>query len=174
MRIRPAHPTDAAAVNELLRQLGYPQDGTATTATRIQAWADDPASAAYVAEGDGDLLGLVAVHLCPFFERTGSWGRIVALIVSEHARGQGIGEQLVTAAESFATGRGCVRMEVTSADHRPGAHRFYRRGGYHDQAGRSSRFLRELNDEDSRRGRHRAMEVPLTRAGRRARQAGAP
>src|SRR4051794_15309600 len=45
MQIRLAHTTDAAAVNELLDQLGYPQDGTATTATRIQTWGDDPAGA---------------------------------------------------------------------------------------------------------------------------------
>src|SRR4051794_22037519 len=74
MQIRLAHTTDAAAVNELLHQLGYAQDGTATTATRIQTWGDDPSSAAYVAEADGDLLDLVAVHICPFFERTGSSG----------------------------------------------------------------------------------------------------
>lgn len=144
MRIRPAHTTDAAAVTELLHQLDYPQDDPATTASRIRIWSDDPSSAAYVADADGDLLGLVAVHICPFFERAGSWGRIVALIVSGHARGQGVGGQLVTAAESFATRRGCVRMEVTSADRRLDAHEFYRRRGYIDQTGRSSRFLRDL------------------------------
>ena len=44
MQIRLAHTTDAAAVNELLHQLGYAQDGTATTATRIQTWGDDPSA----------------------------------------------------------------------------------------------------------------------------------
>lgn len=146
MRIRPAHTTDAATVDDLLHQLGYPQDGTATTASRIQAWADDPSSAAYVADADGDLLGIVAVHICPFFERTGSWGRIVALVVSDRARGRGVGGRLVAAAESFARSRGCMRMEVTSADRRQDAHAFYRRRGYLDQTGRSSRFLRELNN----------------------------
>src|SRR5215469_12619145 len=126
MRIRPVSTTDAAAVNELLHQLGYPQDGAATTATRIQTWGDDPSSAAYVADADGDVLGLVAVHVCPFFERTDAWGRIVALVVSDQARGRGVGGQLVAAAESFATSRGCVRMEVTSAARRHGAHEFYR------------------------------------------------
>jgi GNAT superfamily N-acetyltransferase len=148
MQIRLAHSADAAAVNELLHQLGYPQDGATTTANRIQTWGDDPASAAYVADADGDLLGLVAVHICPFFERTGSWGRLVALIVSEQARGQGVGGQLVTAAESFASSRGCVRMEVTSGDRRRDAQEFYRRRGYLDQTGRSSRFLRDLQDTD--------------------------
>jgi GNAT superfamily N-acetyltransferase len=146
MQIRLAHTTDAAAVNELLHQLGYAQDGAAATATRIQTWDDDVSSAAYVAVADGEVLGLVAVHICPFFERVGSWGRIVALVVADHARGRGIGGQLVTAAESFAASRGCVRMEVTSADRREDAHEFYRLCGYIDQAGRSSRFLRDLKD----------------------------
>jgi GNAT superfamily N-acetyltransferase len=144
MRIRLARTTDASAVNELLHQLGYPQDDTAATATRIQAWRHDPASAAYVAAADDNLLGLVAVHVCPFFEGTGAWGRIVTLIVADRARGQGVGGQLVAEAESFATTRGCVRMEVTSANRRQDAHQFYRNRGYTDQTGRSSRFLRDL------------------------------
>ncbi len=146
MRIRRAHPTDAAAVNALLHQLGYEQHDTVATVSRIQIWSDDPAAAAYVAEADGDLLGVVAVHSYPFFQLAGSSGRIVALVVLDQARGQGIGRQLMTAAESFAARRGCVRMEVTSGDHRQGAHEFYRRCGYVDQTGTSSRFLRDLND----------------------------
>lgn len=144
MRIRPARGTDADAVNELLHQLGYPQDDRAATAARIRAWADDPASAAYVADADGDLLGIVAVHVCPFFEREGSWARITALVVSDRTRGRGVGSRLVAAAESFATDHGCLRIEVTSADRRSEAHRFYRGRGYTDQTGRSSRFLRDL------------------------------
>jgi GNAT superfamily N-acetyltransferase len=144
LQIRLAQTTDAALVNGLLHQLGYPQDDTAAAAARIQAWGDDPSSAAYVADGDGDLLGLVAIHVCPFFERAGSWGRIVALVVSDQARRRGVGGQLVAAAESFAAGRGCLRMEVTSADRRQDAHGFYLRRGYRDQAGQSSRFLRDV------------------------------
>ncbi|GAB2856860.1 GNAT family N-acetyltransferase [Lentzea nigeriaca] len=146
MQIRPAQTADAAAVDELLRQLGYPQDRAGATVTRIKAWEDDPSSAVYVAEAGEGLLGLVAVHVGPFFERDGCWGRIVALVVSDQARGQGIGAQLVAAAEAFAAGHGCARMEVTSNDRRRDAHEFYRRRGYVDQAGRSSRFMRDLGD----------------------------
>lgn len=145
MRIRLAHPDDAAAVDELLGQLGYPQDDTAATAARIQAWRHDPASAAYVADAGGDLHGLVAVHVCPFFERTGSWARIVAIVVADRSRGQGVGGRLMAEAETFATRNGCVRVEVTSADRREDAHAFYRRLGYLDQTGGSSRFLRDLD-----------------------------
>ncbi|ALG06993.1 GNAT family N-acetyltransferase [Kibdelosporangium phytohabitans] len=161
MQVRLVRATDAAAVDELLHQLGYPQDDTAATATRIQTWRDDPANAAYVADADGDLLGLIAVRVNPFFERPGSWGRIVALVVSDQVRGQGVGRRLVAVAESFAASHGCVRMEVTSSDRRRDAHEFYRRGGYANQAGRSSRFLRDLDDT----GRH---EDPLAQRQGRA------
>ncbi|MQM28625.1 GNAT family N-acetyltransferase [Glycomyces albidus] len=143
MLVRPVRAADAAAVGELLRQLGYPQDDPAATAARIESWNADPSSAAFAAE-DGGVLGVVAVHVCPFFERPGAWGRIVALVVADGARGRGIGGRLVAAAESFAAGRGCVRMEVTSNDRREDAHAFYRGRGYIDQAGHSSRFLRDL------------------------------
>ncbi|WP_144300646.1 GNAT family N-acetyltransferase [Stackebrandtia nassauensis] len=148
--LRLAHTTDAAAVNDLLHQLGYPQDDTATTAARIQTWNDDPASAAYVADANGVLLGLVAVHVCPYFERNGSWGRIVALVVADQARGQGLGGKLVAAAESFAESQGCVRMEVSSSNRREAAHKFYRHRGYINQTDRSSRFQRDLHDTNHR------------------------
>jgi GNAT superfamily N-acetyltransferase len=148
LQVRPAGTADATAVAGLLHQLGYPQEDVAATASRIRTWADDPSSAAYVADADGHVLGVVAVHVCPSFERAGSWGRLVALVVSDRARGQGVGGQLVAAAQSFAASHGCVRMEVTSADRRHDAHEFYRRRGYVDQTGRSSRFLCDLDDTD--------------------------
>ncbi|WBB58159.1 GNAT family N-acetyltransferase [Streptomyces sp. WMMC500] len=153
MRIRAARGSDASAVNELLGQLGYPQDGRAATARRIRTWAADPSGAVYVAEAGDDLLGVIAVHVCPFFERDGSWGRIVALVVSDRARGCGVGSHLVAAAESFAVTRGCLRMEVTSGDRRRAAHEFYRSRGYAGQAGESSRFLRDLPRADDHPGR---------------------
>lgn len=143
-RTRQARDTDAPAVNRLLHQLGYPQESDPATAARIRQWAEHPDSAAYVAEADGEVLGVVAVHVCPFFERPGSWARLVALVVADHARRRGVGGRLVAEAESFATSHGCVRMEVTSADRRADAHAFYRRHGYVDEAGNSSRFLRDL------------------------------
>ncbi|WP_328993448.1 GNAT family N-acetyltransferase [Kribbella sp. NBC_01245] len=149
MKIRPVRRADTSAVTELLDQLGYPQDDHAATANRIQTFADDPSSAAYVAEAGDELLGVIAVHVGPFFERDGSWGRIVALVVSDRARGRGVGSQLVAAAESFAATRGCRRMEVTSNDRRQDAHEFYQRRGYTTQAGTSSRFLRDLGSPPS-------------------------
>lgn len=130
MDIRLARSTDAAAINELLDQLGYPQSDPATTAARIKTWTDDPDGAVYVADTEQGLLGVISVHTCPFFERDGTWARIVALVVSDKARRQGVGSHLITAAETFATNQGCLRMEVTSAAHRSQAHTFYESHGY--------------------------------------------
>jgi GNAT superfamily N-acetyltransferase len=152
MLIRPADVADAAAVNELLALLGYPQGAPEGTATRIKAWNGDPSSIVYVAEESKVVLGVIAVQICPFFEREGCWGRITALVVSERARRRGVASQLVAAGESFAQSHGCVRMEVTSRQERSDAHEFYRRYGYDDQAGKSSRFLRDLSLAGQRDG----------------------
>ena len=146
VRIRPANSGDASDVTQLLIALGYAQTAEVAVAARIGAWAEDPLRAVYVALDGEDAVGVIAVQVCDFFERAGAWGRIVALVVADRARGQGVGSQLVTAAESFAATRGCLRLEVTSAIHRRGAHKFYRRRGYVDQATTSSRFLRDLVD----------------------------
>ncbi|WP_405059352.1 GNAT family N-acetyltransferase [Kribbella sp. NBC_01505] len=143
MIVRPAEAGDAAAVSELLVQLGYPDQDTEATAARIRAWHVDPTSAAYVADADGNLLGVVAVHVGPYFERTGSWARVVALVVSEQVRGQGIGGRLMAAAEEFAVEHGCLRVELSSSDRREDAHAFYQGRGYVNQSGRSSWFRRE-------------------------------
>ncbi|MGI5131372.1 GNAT family N-acetyltransferase [Pseudonocardia sp. CA-107938] len=144
MEIRSARIADTDAVNELLVQLGYPGGGRSTTAERIRSWVDDPTRAVLVADADGDVLGVIAVQICPFFERDGAWARITALVVADRARRQGVGARLVEAAEEFAAGHGCIRVEVTSADRRHDAHSFYKRRGYADQTGTSTRFLRDL------------------------------
>jgi GNAT superfamily N-acetyltransferase len=148
LKIRPVRRTDASAVCELLHQLDYPQL-EAATADRIQAWAEDPSSAAFVAEAGDGVLGVIAVHVCPYFERDGAWARIVALVVSDRARRRGVASALVAAAEAFAAGQGCLRMEVTSSDRRHDAHAFYRSRGYVDLAGTSSRFRRDLPHTDT-------------------------
>jgi GNAT superfamily N-acetyltransferase len=77
---------------------------------------------------------------------------LTALVVREPSRGQGIGHRLVAAAEEIARGRGCRRIEVTSAEHRTDAHDFYRHLGY---AETSRRFIKHIPEvgEDVTEGR---------------------
>ena len=52
------------------------------------------------------------------------------MVVSENSRGDGVGRKLVEKLESWFRKNNCLRFEVTSGDHRIGAHRFYEGFGY--------------------------------------------
>lgn len=107
-------------------------------------WTVDDSSAAFVWEDEGEVLGVIAVHVCPWFEKEGNWARIVALVVAEASRGRGVGRELMSAAERFARQNGCQAVELTSRNTRTDAHAFYRRLGFADQNVKSTRFHREL------------------------------
>ena len=129
----------------LLGQLGYPateQD----VRDRLAYWTDDPASALFAVADDQDrLLGVAALHVTPILEITGKFGRLVALVVDDAARGRGVGSMLMAAVEERARAAGCLFLEVTSSQHREQAHRFYEGRGYRDTRDRSRRFLRPLD-----------------------------
>jgi GNAT superfamily N-acetyltransferase len=80
--------------------------------------------------GNGEVAGVLAFQIIPLFHIAGDLGRITALVVSSRFGRRGIGRQLVAAAERFGWERGCARIEITSGDHRPGAHAFYEAIGY--------------------------------------------
>ncbi|GIE32742.1 hypothetical protein Ait01nite_057870 [Actinoplanes italicus] len=132
---------DAKRLAVLLGQLGYPTD-EATVRERLRGWADDPASHLLGAEADGVLIGVAALHTMPALETDGRLGRLLALVVDEHHRGQGVGESLVSAVEELARATGCLRMEITSSRHRVRTHEFYQRLGYEDRCPVSARFLK--------------------------------
>jgi GNAT superfamily N-acetyltransferase len=143
IRIRPTETADAAAIAELLTQLGYPATADDVVA-RLQYWFADERSRVIAAEIDGDLVGVAAVHAVPLLEHTGSRGRLVALVVDEASRRQGVARALVAAAEREAAELGCLEMEITSARDRYAAHDLYSRLGYEDACTRAARFVRPL------------------------------
>lgn len=128
----------------LLAELGYPDNQVADVRQRLALWASEATSRALVAERQDQVLGIVAVTAIPYLEHEGRWGRIVALVVSSTCRGQGIGRQLVQAAENAASELGCVVMEVTTARSRTESHPFYQNLGYLDGGVRSARYLKDL------------------------------
>lgn len=142
--VREAVPEDAATVATLLVELGYPDNDEVGVRARLADWAAEASGTVLVAEREDEVVGVIAVFALPFIERAGKWGRIVALVTSESCRGQGVGRDLVVAAEDAALRLGCVRMEVTSANRRIGAHAFYERLGYENWADQAGRFLKEL------------------------------
>lgn len=133
--IRPACDADAQRLVPLIAELGYAitVDRLREKLAAIEASRIDHALVAV--EGER-LLGCIALHVLPLFHAEGNLGRITALVVAASKRGQGIGHALMASSHAWFETRGCVRVEVTSGDHREDAHRFYARQGYARQGQR--------------------------------------
>jgi ribosomal protein S18 acetylase RimI-like enzyme len=126
--IRDARAADVPALAALVAELGYPTP-EATMAVRLNAMID-AGEKVLVAERDGDVVGLLTLHVTPVLHRPTAVGRLTALVVAERARGAGVGRSLVAAAEHILAARGCALIEVTSNQRRTDAHAFYQRLGY--------------------------------------------
>ena len=127
---RPLRIDDAAAVAALNEGLGYP-----TTAGRVRARIE-------VLMASDERLGLAALwrdvlvgwvdaavehHL-----QAEPVVTIGGLVVREDLRGNGIGQQLCSAVETWAATLGVAVVRVRSQQKRTDAHRFYARDGYEE------------------------------------------
>jgi GNAT superfamily N-acetyltransferase len=79
-------------------------------------------------------------------ERDEPVGRLIALVVGEHASGMGVGRALVAHVEQRARREGCVQLDLSSSDRRRYAHVFYRRLGFADV---SRRFVKDLTPDEA-------------------------
>jgi GNAT superfamily N-acetyltransferase len=142
--VRGAGPADAPAIAGLLAELGYPTS-PADVGGRLAELEASGRSAALVAEHADEVAGVLTLHTVPVLHEPGDWCRVTVLVVGAAARRRGLGRALVAEAEAMARARGCVRIEVTSALHRAGAHELYRSMGF----GRvSEHFLKTLAAPD--------------------------
>ena len=137
--VRKAQTSDAAGIAGLMAQLGYPSCAD-EMAVRLERVVTSPSDLVLVSEQDGDISGLIAVHLIPMLHADGSTGRVTAFIVSEAHRGQGIGTELMRAAQEWAWSNNCRKLEVTPGTERTRAKQFYQRMGF---APANLRFLNE-------------------------------
>lgn len=139
--IRDARPQDAAAIADLLTQLGYPTEEEAVEGRldRLKVVGDCVA----VAELEGHVVGLVHLQVSPAIERDRPEAKLGALVVDGAHRGRGVGRLLVEAMEAEARRRGCELLFLTTSERRDEAHAFYERLGL-AQTGR--RYGRTLNE----------------------------
>jgi GNAT superfamily N-acetyltransferase len=142
MQVRTAMGGDAAGIAALIDILGYPCTPDEAI-ERLRAIAAEPDQTLLVADRSGELCGLLGLDLMYYLPLGARTCRITALVVAPTHEGEGIGRELLQAAEVWARQAGAARIEVTSAAHRNEAHAFYRACGYSDGA---MRFVKRLGD----------------------------
>ena len=142
VEIRMSTPEDAAAVGCLLEQLGYVVEPH-RAAERIRRLGETGVDPILLAVADGQVLGLLAMHLTQMLQYQTPVMRVTALIVERHARRRAIGKLLMERAERLAAAAGCEFVELTSALGRTEAHAFYRSIGYEPNSLRFRKVLRE-------------------------------
>ncbi|MEX3671993.1 GNAT family N-acetyltransferase [Paraburkholderia phenoliruptrix] len=126
---RESEPSDHCSIALLLHQLGY-EATPALILEKLQLLIPSPSDKIFVATVHDKVVGSISLHVLPLFHAAGYLGRITSMVVDKHHQGAGIGSALIAAAERWFETVGCVKLEVTSGDHRPDAHRFYARHGF--------------------------------------------
>jgi ribosomal protein S18 acetylase RimI-like enzyme len=129
MKIRKAIYNDIDEVLNLLHELGYPSLKDIIIESLTEHRRSDDYEVLVAEDGD-ILLGCISLHVTKLFHVAGNAGRITSLVVSPEKRGLGIGKALVNAADQYFKKKGCIKAEVTSSDHRKGAHNFYQSQGF--------------------------------------------
>jgi predicted N-acetyltransferase YhbS len=127
--LRRATEADAKHVESLLAELGYPSK-EADVRHRLRRSLGSDTSCFLLAQSASEVIGLVSAELIPYFPNGSTICRVTGLVVSAHHRGRGVGEKLLAGAADFARQHHCSGIEITSAEHRLDAHRFYQRLGF--------------------------------------------
>ena len=139
-RVREAMPRDAAALTGLIRELGY--EATEAEVRKRLAALRKRGEPPLVADRDG-VIGCLTWHVRIMLHRPRPVGRISMMVVTERARGGGVGAALLEAAEARLHALGCGLVEVTSNMKRMRAHAFYERRGYERTSYRFAKLIQE-------------------------------
>ena len=140
---RDANYGDEVALTVLMNELGYPTT-YAEMAARFKSIAEHPDYKSILAVSKGDVVGMAGLAKGIFYEKNGTYVRIVAFVVKQTHRRLGIGEALINAAEQWAAeqGAGTVYINSRNADERKAAYSFYQKMGY---IIKSSGFVKQLS-----------------------------
>jgi ribosomal protein S18 acetylase RimI-like enzyme len=124
LTIRAAEMTDAAAIAQLMCELGY-ETSTAEMQQRLESILCDARFRTFVAEVDNQVCGMIGTLTHASHEHNDTSGKIIALVVSKKQRRSGIGCTLIAAAEKDLANHGVTRVSLTTRFSRKEAHQFY-------------------------------------------------
>jgi len=144
LTIRAAEMNDAAALAQLMCELGY-ETTKSEMQIRMDRIATDERYRTFVAVRDGKVWGMIGTVTSPSYEHNDLGGRILALVTSKTMRRRGIGRALIAAAEKDFVQKGIRRIALDTKLTREDAHRFYESLGYERNGWR---FVKKLSAND--------------------------
>lgn len=103
---------------------------------------DSKRECVYVAEIEGHVVGFIHIEKYDLLYFS-SMANILGIAVSGKVRRQGIGKQLIVAAEEWAKSNNIFEMRLNSGESRKEAHSFYRNLGYSNEK-MQLRFTKKL------------------------------
>ena len=143
LTIRAAEINDAAALAQLMCELGY-ETTESEMQMRLERIATDERYRTFVAVGDGKVCGMIGTLTYPSIEHNDLSGRIVALVILKTMRRRGIGRALIAIAEKDFAQRGIRRIALNTRLTREDAHKFYESLGYERNGFRFTKDLASI------------------------------
>lgn len=131
MIIREPLHTDALELSGLMDDLGYPTSKSQMQ-TRMRTIQNDPNYQTFVAENEGGLIGMIGLFKGFSYEKDEPYVRIIAFVVKEEYRKQGVGQALVSHAEDWAEQVGAHKIAVNTSQVRTQSRVFYTNRGFVD------------------------------------------
>lgn len=89
-----------------------------------------------------NVVGFISLSLQQHLHHAALVAEIQELMIAAACRGQGVGQQLLNAAQHIAVSHGAVTIELSTNQRRTDAHRFYLREGFQCS---HYRFVKPLN-----------------------------
>ncbi|MCF2859485.1 GNAT family N-acetyltransferase [Pseudoalteromonas sp. SMS1] len=142
LTVRPAQMKDVAALTELTSQLGYHSTQSELTQRLAMITASNKHMALVAHAEDVWLLGWVVIEHRVTLE-SGERAEITGLVVSDKARGQGVGKRLVQNAIEWAKAQSLNKVMVSSNITRDGSHHFYRQIGFIERK-TSKQYIKQI------------------------------
>jgi GNAT superfamily N-acetyltransferase len=136
--LRAATLTDADAVRDLVRELGYGGIDAADFAATYEAVLADPTQSVWLAverdeRGESRVAGMMSLSCRPQLRLARPVMTVEEMVVTEAARGTGAGSALLATAKDEARRLGAGRLELHTARGRPSYERgFYVKNGFRE------------------------------------------
>jgi ribosomal protein S18 acetylase RimI-like enzyme len=142
--IRAAEVNDAAALAQLMCELGY-KTNRSEMRQRVKSILNDARYSMLVAEIDNEVCGMIGTVTHMSYEHNDPSGKIIALVVSKKQRRSGVGRALIATAEKDFAERNVTRVALTTRFEREDAHQFYESLGYSRSGFRFAKSLTPIS-----------------------------